>query len=102
MQTCTLLVTSKSSRTAGGESSSHTYSFNWNFSRTGHSQIKSQDTNSWENPSDFMVQIQKLVRRLTHDILDYLRLLLEGSDSNLVNSPENAVLMESELFSILD
>lgn len=101
MQTCTLLVTSKSSRTVG-ESSSHTYSFNWNFSQTGHSQIKSQDTNSWENPSDFMVQIQKLARRLTHDILDYLGLLLEGSESNLVSSPENAVLMESKLFSILD
>ena len=49
-----------------------------------------------------MVQIQKDVKRLTHDILDYLGLSVEVNESNLVNSPENAVLMGSKLFSILD
>jgi len=101
VQTCTLLVTSKSPRTAGYEFSSHTYSFDWNFSQTRHCRIKSQNTNLWENLCDFVVQIQKDVKRLTYTTLDYSGLLVEVSESNLVNSPENVVLKESKLFSIL-
>jgi len=48
-----------------------------------------------------MVQIQKDVKRLTYTTLDYSGLLVEVSESNLVNSPENVVLKESKLFSIL-
>lgn len=49
-----------------------------------------------------MVQVQKDVKKLTHDILGYLELWVEVSESNMVNSPENAVLMESKLVRNLD
>lgn len=48
-----------------------------------------------------MVQVQKDVKKLTPDMLDFLGLPVEVSESNLVNSPEDAVLKESKLFSIL-
>lgn len=48
-----------------------------------------------------MVQIQNDVKKLTCDMSDFLGLPVEVSESNLVNSLENAVLKESKLFSIL-
>lgn len=49
-----------------------------------------------------MVKVQKDVKKLTHDILGYLELWVEVNERNMVNSPENAVLMESKLVRNLD
>lgn len=49
-----------------------------------------------------MVQIEKDAKSLSHDILDYLELSVKVSESNLVNSSENAGLVEANLFSALD
>lgn len=64
-------------------------------------QFKSHHTNLLENLCDFMVQVQKDMKKLTHDLLDYLE-LVEVSGSNMANSTENAVLMESKLVRNVD